>query len=308
MKIKLHNNGRCQTGSFTLIELLVVISIIALLIAILLPALKLAREEARAAACGSNLRQAGIAIYAYVGDHDGRLPPYSYASGLGAYYQAPWWHQLIATYLGKNNPNPSKVSQVVAEQDLTQVIYMGKDGTYPWKFGNIGPDDAYVFMPCPSQKRDFVFTACGDRWQKERQQTYNVNYPSVWSFLWPDRAKGVHTAFTGSAILEKVPAEVYLLSDGATAFTSRASSHNYNPVGSGSWALNLDVDFDGIPDSNSGLVFSCDPPFSHIDPLHNKTANFSFADGSVRRMQIRDWAQNLNGMWGAGLPNDDRYK
>ena len=94
--------------AFTLIELLVVISIIALLIAILLPALKLAREEARAAACGSNLRQAGIAIYAYVGDHDGRLPPYSYASGLFAYYQAPWWHQLIATYMGKNNPDAAK--------------------------------------------------------------------------------------------------------------------------------------------------------------------------------------------------------
>ena len=292
MKIKLHNNGRCQTGSFTLIELLVVISIIALLIAILLPALKLAREEARAAACGSNLRQAGIAIYAYVGDHDGRLPPYSYASGLGAYYQAPWWHQLIATYMGKNNPDTAK----------------GGVPAYPWKFGNIGPDDAYIFMPCPSQKRDFVFNACGDRWQMERQQTYNVNYPSVWSFLWPERPKGVHTAFTGSAILEKVPAEVYLLSDGSTAFTSRASSHNYNPAGSGSWALNLDIDFDGIPDSNSGLVFSCDPPFSHIDPLHNKTANFSFADGSVRRMPMRDWAQNLNGMWGAGLPNDDQYK
>ena len=80
----------------------------AVAIAILLPALKLAREEARAAACGSNLRQAGIAIYAYVGDHDGRLPPYSYASGLGAYYQAPWWHQLIATYMGKNNPDTAR--------------------------------------------------------------------------------------------------------------------------------------------------------------------------------------------------------
>ena len=59
--------------AFTLIELLVVISIIALLIAILLPALQSAREEARTIACGSNLRQAGIALQVYVGDYDGVL-------------------------------------------------------------------------------------------------------------------------------------------------------------------------------------------------------------------------------------------
>ena len=59
---------------FTLIELLVVISIIALLIALLLPAIKQARESARVALCGSNARQIGVALFAYAGDYEGMFP------------------------------------------------------------------------------------------------------------------------------------------------------------------------------------------------------------------------------------------
>ena len=55
---------------FTLIELLVVIAIIAVLIALLLPAVQAAREAARRAQCVNNLKQIGLGLHNYVGNHD----------------------------------------------------------------------------------------------------------------------------------------------------------------------------------------------------------------------------------------------
>ncbi len=61
---------------FTLIELLVVISVIALLMALLLPALQRARNQARAVVCQSRLKQWGPALASYLQDNEGCFPRY----------------------------------------------------------------------------------------------------------------------------------------------------------------------------------------------------------------------------------------
>jgi prepilin-type N-terminal cleavage/methylation domain-containing protein/prepilin-type processing-associated H-X9-DG protein len=68
-------HARRSTASFTLIELLVVVAIIAVLVAILLPALGRARENARALVCLSQLRQIGSAMVAYSSEFQGMFPP-----------------------------------------------------------------------------------------------------------------------------------------------------------------------------------------------------------------------------------------
>ena len=61
-------------GSFTLIELLVVIAIIAILAAMLMPALERAREQARRATCLANYKQQGLAIISFCMNNDSQLP------------------------------------------------------------------------------------------------------------------------------------------------------------------------------------------------------------------------------------------
>jgi prepilin-type N-terminal cleavage/methylation domain-containing protein len=103
-------SGRRESQGFTLIELLVVIAIIAILAALLLPALAKAKQSAYKAQCTSNLKQWGIAVNMYAGDFQNSFPDLTTknlpnSAGVGAFNFMPdnfndWFYQ---PYLYKNN-------------------------------------------------------------------------------------------------------------------------------------------------------------------------------------------------------------
>jgi len=86
MNIQIRKSFVCARKGFTLIELLVVIAIIALLMSILMPALKRVREQARTIGCLANLKQWGLVCTMYAQDNNGKL-----WSGIG---ESGWWWPL----------------------------------------------------------------------------------------------------------------------------------------------------------------------------------------------------------------------
>lgn len=119
--------------AFTLIELLVVVSIVALLLAVLLPSLRQAREQGKMAVCAGNLRQIGTAIHAYASEHGGYIP---------------------------RGPEPAHPFDFAANTLATNQLWIGAGGfgpppAHPLRYNGLGPllgttiRDARVYF-CPA--------------------------------------------------------------------------------------------------------------------------------------------------------------
>lgn len=116
-----------RSKGFTLIELLVVIAIIALLLAVLIPSLRKARESAKSLTCRSNLKQMTLAFSVYSQENDGRM--FSLA------YGADYWFRKIAPFLGdayfQQNPTVDYTGVMqVSICPSTKIQTSKENGTY----------------------------------------------------------------------------------------------------------------------------------------------------------------------------------
>lgn len=167
-----------QRKAFTLIELLVVVSIIALLVSILLPALGRARDQAKRVMCMSNLKQITTVTWQYAPDYDGWTPSscYWWQEG-GDWHTSPWASTLSRANYVEGGLNPlQRLSSKAAE------ICRCPSWSYP-------KENQYYAHPYYT----YAMRMEGYGWDPESNYGHirldATEYPSTYALFW-DSAKG----------------------------------------------------------------------------------------------------------------------
>ena len=140
----------CARG-FTLIELLVVIAIIAILAALLLPALAKAKEKALRIACVSNLKQIGIAIFMYASDNEDKMPP----NRVNATSGSVWYPYEIGRQSGRVwSDGPHNLGSLWGTKNIPdgKVLYCPSSKKFPgnFRYETYAQIDLWPFGQSPS--------------------------------------------------------------------------------------------------------------------------------------------------------------
>ena len=254
---------------FTLVELLVVISIIALLLAVLMPALSKAREQGRSIVCKNNLSSLGKIFALYAQSNSDRIPKYAYYGALKTQYGSDqWFGGILMGYSG----------YVIDKND---------------QFGR-------TYCICPSFKWKYNYWGYGVNYPVVTSyyalERSDLNYSG-----------GAKLSKLTSGVFMAADIKIYDNSS-TTILHPKAQPQNAweldkDTDGDGikdSASSQIVGAIRNPPVMNQGVGF-----YNGFDPRHSGSGNFVFADTSVHAVKVKDWASNANGMWGA---SDKRYK
>ncbi len=239
--------------AFTLIELLVVISVVALLLALLFPALSRARKQARAVACQVNLKQWGLRFATFASENDGCLRTSARAvNPSDSWAPERWWAWGDASYTGNRSGNvrfcpmaSTPANDVTGgHQDLKGVITSVHGGTFrAW-----GP---YF----PSQYLSYYGSYGVNPWHIEDQKGSRTTPIEGW-----------HTTDVRGA--DRVP----VMLDSAYSWTGASG----------------DDDYDAPPQRDAVPVTTYKGSWQSCINRHNGGVNGVFLDWSVRKVGLKE--------------------
>jgi prepilin-type N-terminal cleavage/methylation domain-containing protein len=255
----------CSTG-FTLIELLVVIAIIAILAAMLLPALAKAKQKAQGIQCISNQRQLTLGWLMFANDNNGKFPPN------GDETSQPSSPTDVTAQLGGVNAQwcPGRQDVTIQLSPISTNLSIAQNVGYQWiQAGLIYPYVNNVFIyKCPADT--YALSAGGK------------SYPHV-------RSMSMNTWISPIAPYDAITTVKSYYKDSSTV--------NPGPA-------NLWVFIDENPSSLNDASFICDPQVADwIDcpgSYHVNAGGISFADGHA---QIKKWTDStVTSLWLKQIP------
>jgi prepilin-type N-terminal cleavage/methylation domain-containing protein/prepilin-type processing-associated H-X9-DG protein len=250
-------NLRKKIGAFTLIELLVVIAIIAILAALLLPALARAKAKAQRISCTNNLKQVGLAFRTFAIDNDGNMPM-TLAPALGGASDMVGVRNVGATQITRNATTGAYAS---GSEGVSMMFLVASNELSTPKI-----------LFCPSEYESSVRQASGSfaGVQTGANQVLYTNDSNV-------------SYFIGVDAVETYP-QMFLTGDHNLGDNANPPTVPYQAAGASTKPyISLGTNMTGA--ASPGWM----------DNMHSKQGNVGMADGSVQgfsRSRLQDAAKN----------------